>query len=224
MVELPPSLRTFLAFDFTFASLGKRSAGRPASARIRARRSPRMTSVRKLAEAKTDLGWTDSRIRAKVVRLPEPAGPPLERALPRRGPARRRAAHPRPRQRGHQRPGLRALHGVRPVPLRSGGALAAHGVAAPRRPGVAHRAEPRAADRRRRRRDRSGLLTGGVRDPPDPPHKSEPEPELAAFDSPGPSGDGSRPASASSVGLSAATLPRSPRPPTKPHGGPTRLW
>ncbi len=31
---------------------------------------PKITSVRKLAEAKTDLGWTDSRLRAKVVRLP----------------------------------------------------------------------------------------------------------------------------------------------------------
>jgi hypothetical protein len=32
--------------------------------------------VRKLAEAKTDLGWTDSRLRAKVVRLPNLPGQP----------------------------------------------------------------------------------------------------------------------------------------------------
>jgi hypothetical protein len=35
-----------------------------------------MTSVRKLAEAKTDLGWTDSRLKAKVVRLPNLPGQP----------------------------------------------------------------------------------------------------------------------------------------------------
>lgn len=32
--------------------------------------------MRKLAEAKTDLGWTDSRLRAKVVRLPNLPGKP----------------------------------------------------------------------------------------------------------------------------------------------------
>ena len=37
---------------------------------------PKMTSVRKLAEAKTDLGWTDSRLKAKVVRLPNLPGQP----------------------------------------------------------------------------------------------------------------------------------------------------
>jgi hypothetical protein len=35
-----------------------------------------MTSVRKLAEAMVDLGWTDSRIRRKVVRLPNLPGHP----------------------------------------------------------------------------------------------------------------------------------------------------
>jgi hypothetical protein len=35
-----------------------------------------MTSVRKLAEAMVELGWTDSRIRGKVVRLPNKTGQP----------------------------------------------------------------------------------------------------------------------------------------------------
>lgn len=70
MVELPPSLRAFLQFDFTFASLGKRFQGRGRFGTDPASPRPRITSVRKLAEAKTDLGWTDSRIRGKVVRLP----------------------------------------------------------------------------------------------------------------------------------------------------------
>jgi hypothetical protein len=76
MVELPPSLRTFLAYDFTFATLGPRfhAKGRfganPESPR------PRITSVRKLAEAKTELGWTDSHVKGKVVRLPNLPGHP----------------------------------------------------------------------------------------------------------------------------------------------------
>src|SRR5262245_20352665 len=76
MVELPPSLRTFLEFDFTFASLGKRFQGRHRFGTDPASPSPKITSVRKLAEAKTDLGWTDSRLRAKVVRLPNLPGQP----------------------------------------------------------------------------------------------------------------------------------------------------
>jgi len=95
MVELPPTLRTFLAFDFTFSTLdtvgtlqerGSRGAASrgadPAVAKkikwhglARFGSNPqkpkaRLTSIRKLAEARTDLGWTDSRIRTKVVRLP----------------------------------------------------------------------------------------------------------------------------------------------------------
>ncbi|APR86521.1 Hypothetical protein A7982_11870 [Minicystis rosea] len=70
MVELPPSLRTFLQFDYTFQSLGKKFQGRGRFGDDPAAPSPRMTSVRKLAEAKTELGWTDSRIKGKVVRLP----------------------------------------------------------------------------------------------------------------------------------------------------------
>ncbi len=70
MVELPPTLRAFLAFDFTFSSLGKAFHGRGRFGTNPQQPRPRLTSVRKMAEAKTDLGWTDSRIRTKLVRLP----------------------------------------------------------------------------------------------------------------------------------------------------------
>ena len=76
MVELPPSLRTFLQFDFTFASLGKRFRGRGRFGQNPESPRPRITSLRKLAEAKTELGWTDSRIKGKVVRLPNLPGHP----------------------------------------------------------------------------------------------------------------------------------------------------
>jgi len=76
MVELPPSLRTFLQFDFTFATLGKKFQGKARFGDDPASPRPRMTSVRKLAEAKTELGWTDSRIKCKVVRLPNLSGQP----------------------------------------------------------------------------------------------------------------------------------------------------
>jgi hypothetical protein len=76
MVELPPTLRTFLEFDFTFDSLGTRFKGRHRFGKDAAAPHPRMTSVRKLAEAKTDLGWTESRLRNKVVRLPNISGRP----------------------------------------------------------------------------------------------------------------------------------------------------
>jgi hypothetical protein len=76
MVELPPTLRAFLAYDFTFASFGKRFRGRHRFGRDPRAPRPKITSVRKLAEAKTDLGWTDSRIRGRVVRLPNLAGEP----------------------------------------------------------------------------------------------------------------------------------------------------
>ena len=74
MVELPPSLRTFLQFDFTFASLGSKFHGRGRFGQDPASPRPKMTSVRKLAEARTELGWTDSRIKGKVVRLPNLPG------------------------------------------------------------------------------------------------------------------------------------------------------
>lgn len=70
MVELPPTLRAFLAFDFFFTTLGKGFHGRGRFGSSAAAPKPRLTSVRKLAEAKTELGWTDSRIRTKLVRLP----------------------------------------------------------------------------------------------------------------------------------------------------------
>lgn len=76
MVELPPTLRTFLEFDFTFDSLGPRFRGRHRFGRDPSAPRPRITSVRKLAEAKTDLGWTESRLRGKVVRLPNLPGRP----------------------------------------------------------------------------------------------------------------------------------------------------
>ena len=76
MVELPPSLRTFLTFDFTFATLGKRFKGRHRFGTDPRAPRPKITSVRKLSEAMTDLGWTDSRIKGKVVRLPNLPGHP----------------------------------------------------------------------------------------------------------------------------------------------------
>jgi hypothetical protein len=76
MVELPPSLRAFLEFDFTFATLGKKWKGRHRFGTDAKAPRPKITSVRKLAEAMTELGWTDSRIKGKVVRLPNLAGQP----------------------------------------------------------------------------------------------------------------------------------------------------
>jgi hypothetical protein len=76
MVELPPTLRTFLAWDFTLESLGKRFKGRHRFGTNPRSPSPKMSSVRKLAEAMVELGWTDSRIRGKVVRLPNKPGEP----------------------------------------------------------------------------------------------------------------------------------------------------
>jgi len=70
MVELPPTLRAFLEFDFTFASFGPRWKGTARFGTDPRSPRPRISSIRKLAEARTDLGWTDSRIRGKVVRLP----------------------------------------------------------------------------------------------------------------------------------------------------------
>src|SRR6185436_10101487 len=69
MVELPPSLRTFLEFDFTFASLGKRFQGKHRFGTDPASPKPKIASVRRLAEAQPDLGWTDARLKGTVVRL-----------------------------------------------------------------------------------------------------------------------------------------------------------
>jgi hypothetical protein len=76
MVELPPTLRAFLAYDFTFASFGKRFKGRHRFGTDPRAPRPKITSVRKLAEAMVELGWTDSRIRGRVVRLPNKPGDP----------------------------------------------------------------------------------------------------------------------------------------------------
>lgn len=70
MVEIPPTLRVFLEHDFTFESFGPKFQGRHRFGQDPAAPHAKMTSVRKLAEAMVDLGWTDSRIKTKVVRLP----------------------------------------------------------------------------------------------------------------------------------------------------------
>ncbi len=69
MVELPPTLRRFLEFDFTFASFGQRWRGRGRFG-MGASPRPRVTSLRRLAAAMTEEGWTSSRLRHRVVRLP----------------------------------------------------------------------------------------------------------------------------------------------------------
>lgn len=74
MVELPVTFRAFLAFDFTFESLGKRYKGLRRFGTDPKNPKPRITSVRKLAEAMNS--WTDSRIRGRVVRLPNRQGKP----------------------------------------------------------------------------------------------------------------------------------------------------
>ena len=76
MVELPPTLRAFLQYDFTFKSFGPKWKGTARFGADPRTPRPRITSVRKLAEAKTDLGWTDSRIKGKLVRLPSLPGHP----------------------------------------------------------------------------------------------------------------------------------------------------
>jgi hypothetical protein len=76
MVELPPTLRRYLAFDFHFSALGKAFHGAKRFGLSASAPRPRLTSVRKLADARTELGWTDSRIRTKLVRLPNRPGRP----------------------------------------------------------------------------------------------------------------------------------------------------
>lgn len=70
MVEIPPTLRAFLSWDFTFASLGKGFHGKGRFGTNPQAPRPRFTSPRKLAESKTEFGFTDSRIRTKLVRMP----------------------------------------------------------------------------------------------------------------------------------------------------------
>ena len=76
MVELPPTLRSFLTFDFTFGSFSGTWHGRHRFGKDARAPRPKMSSARKLAEARTELGWTDSRLRAKLVRLPNKPGHP----------------------------------------------------------------------------------------------------------------------------------------------------
>ena len=64
------------AVSKTFATLGKRFKGRHRFGTDPRAPRPKITSVRKLSEAMTDLGWTDSRIKGKVVRLPNLPGHP----------------------------------------------------------------------------------------------------------------------------------------------------
>ena len=70
MVELPPTLRAFLSFDYTFATLGERIHGKGRFGTDPKSPKPRLTNVRKLAEARTELGWTESQLKTKLVRLP----------------------------------------------------------------------------------------------------------------------------------------------------------
>ena len=76
MVELPPTLRRFLEFDFTFASFGTRWRGRERFGKNPNYAKPRVTSVTKLAAAMTEYGWPATRLRARVIRLPNLPGHP----------------------------------------------------------------------------------------------------------------------------------------------------
>jgi hypothetical protein len=76
MVEIPPTLRRYLEFDYTFRSFGPQWLGRHRFGREPQVPSPKRTSVRKLAEAMTELGWTTAPIRTRVIRLPNLPGDP----------------------------------------------------------------------------------------------------------------------------------------------------
>jgi hypothetical protein len=70
MVELPPTLRRFLEFDFTFASFGSRWQGKRRFGKRAGTPHARLTSVHKMAEAMTEFGWTSARLKKRVIRLP----------------------------------------------------------------------------------------------------------------------------------------------------------
>lgn len=76
MVELPPTLRRFLQFDYTFASFGTRWLGKHRFGKDPTRPNPKLTSVRKLAPAMTELGWSDVKLRRRLIRLPNLPGEP----------------------------------------------------------------------------------------------------------------------------------------------------
>jgi hypothetical protein len=69
-VELPPTLRRYLEFDYSFDSFGTKWRGRGRFGSSPNNIQPRVTSVNKLAEAMTDLGWTPTRLKNRVLRLP----------------------------------------------------------------------------------------------------------------------------------------------------------
>jgi hypothetical protein len=74
-VELPRTLRRFLQFDFKFDSFGERWRGRGRFGEPAAPHA-RITTVRKIAEGMTELGWSSSRLRGRLVRLPNLPGEP----------------------------------------------------------------------------------------------------------------------------------------------------
>ena len=76
MVELPATLRRWLEFDFTFKGFGTRWVGKARFGKDADDPHPRVTSIHKMAEAMTELGWTSSRVRRKVIRLPNLPGEP----------------------------------------------------------------------------------------------------------------------------------------------------
>lgn len=76
MVELPVTLRRFLQFDFRFDSFGSRWRGRHRFGRDARHPKPRKTSLRKLAPAMTEMGWTDTKLRRRMLRLPNLPGDP----------------------------------------------------------------------------------------------------------------------------------------------------
>lgn len=74
-VELPLTLRTYLAFDFAFDGFGRRWHGRGRFGRPPARRRC-LSSLRTLAEAMTEFGFTQVGLRGRLVRLPNLPGQP----------------------------------------------------------------------------------------------------------------------------------------------------
>lgn len=76
MVELPPTLRRYLEFDFTFKSFGTRWRGKQRFGADPSAPNARVTSIAKMAEAMTELGWTNVRLKHRVIRLPNLPGEP----------------------------------------------------------------------------------------------------------------------------------------------------
>lgn len=74
-VEIPPTLRRFLEFDFQFDSFGRRWHGRGRFGSPSAPRA-RITSLSKIAPAMLDAGWSPVRLRGRLVRLPNQPGEP----------------------------------------------------------------------------------------------------------------------------------------------------